>query len=249
MFASDFLKPPAEILDSNISLQFATISSLILQSLWVHPKYMWSRNDFGSPRSTSFMKNFQVGSVFFVLPVSLMSSTHTDKNIPNLKLFPDRVLKELSRIAFPTRVLPLDLPYRTMIWAICVLVDVSSSAWQIQAHRVLRFPILRWVSPLLLSGILQGIAAGIGTSNFLRAALIMSLNSSSSGSMKYIPLNCLALSSFGFSVAHLCFAFFFAASDINFHISGHMSTGRENFCFLVSLLPGPCISFRWPFVQ
>ena len=55
-------------------------------------------------------------------------------------------------------------------------------------------------------------------------------------SIKNIPLNCLALSSFGFPI-HLCFAFFFAASDINFHISGHTSSGREVFCFLVSLHP------------
>ena len=59
---------------------------------------------------------------------------------------------------------------------------------------------------MLLIGILQGIAAGIGTSNFLRAAVIVSLNSSSLGSIKNIPLNCLAFSSFGFSIAHLCFA-------------------------------------------
>ena len=76
-----------------------------------------------------------------------------------------------------------------------------------------------------------------GTSNFLRAAFIVSLNPSSFGSTKNIPHNCLALSSFGFSIAHLCFPFFFAASDINFHISGHTSSGREVFCFLVSLAP------------
>ena len=70
---------------------------------------------------------------------------------------------------------------------------VISSASTIQAYFVLRFPILRWVSPLLFICILQGIAAGIGTSNFLRAAFIVSLNSSSFGSMKNIPLNCLAL--------------------------------------------------------
>ena len=64
-------------------------------------------------------------------------------------------------------------------------------------------------SPLLFIGILQGIAAGIGTSNLVRAALMLSLNSSSCGSIKNIPLNCLAMSSFGFSIAHLCFAFFF----------------------------------------
>ena len=47
----------------------------------------------------------------------------------------------------------------------------------------------------------------------------------------------LVFSSFGFSKAHLCFAFFFAASDISFQISGHTSSGREVVCFLVSPLP------------
>ena len=83
---------------------------------------------------------------------------------------------------------------------------------------------------------LQGIAAGIGTSNFVRAAYTVSLTSASFGSLKNIPLKCQALSSFGFSIAHLCFAFFFAASDINFHISGHTSSGRDVFS-LVSLHP------------
>ena len=42
--------------------------------------------------------------------------------------------------------------------------------------------------------------------------------------------------------SHLCFAFFFAASDICFHKSGHTSSGREVVCFLVSLRTGPwCI--------
>ena len=74
---------------------------------------------------------------------------------------------------------------------------------------VLYFPILRWVSPLLFNGMLQGIAAGIGSSNFFRAALIVILNSSSSGSMKCTPLNCLAVSSFGFSIAHFLCCFLF----------------------------------------
>ena len=112
-----------------------------------------------------------------------------------------------------------------------------SSASIIQAYFVLRLPMLRWVSPLLFIGILQGIAAGIGTSNVLRAALIVSLNSSPFGSIKNIPLNCLALSSFGFSIAHLCFAFFFGASDICVHISGHTLSRREVDCFLVSPHP------------
>ena len=114
---------------------------------------------------------------------------------------------------------------------------VLSSASTMQAYFVLRFPILRWVSPLLFIGILQGIAAGIGTSDFVRAAFIVSWKSSSFDSIKNIPLVCLALSSFGSSIAHLCFAFFFAASVKKFHISGHTSSGREVFCFLVSLPP------------
>ena len=39
--------------------------------------------------------------------------------------------------------------------------------------------------------------------------IVCPLNSSSSGSMKKIPRNCLALSSFGFSIAHFCFALLF----------------------------------------
>ena len=112
-----------------------------------------------------------------------------------------------------------------------------SSASTTQAYFVMRFPILRWVSPLLFNGILQGIAAGIGTSNFLRAAFLMSLNSSSFVSMKNIPFNCLALWSFVFSFVHFCFAFFFAASDMCFHISSHTLSGLEVVCFLVSLSP------------
>ena len=40
---------------------------------------------------------------------------------------------------------------------------------------------------------------------------------------------------FGFSMAHLCFAFFSAASDKCVHISGHTLSGPEIVCFLVSL--------------
>ena len=54
-----------------------------------------------------------------------------------------------------------------------------------------------------------------------------------------IPRNCLALSSFGFSMAHFCFALRlrFDASDMCFHISGHTLSGLEVVCFLVSLSP------------
>ena len=140
-----------------------------------------------------------------------------------------------------------------MIFAIPVahlpIVLMDPSALTIQAYLVLCFPILRQVSPRQLVGVLQGISAGIGISNFPRAFLMVCLNSSSSGSMKKIPCCCLSLSSFGFSIVHLCFAFLFAASDICAHISGHTLSGLEVVCFLVSLspdhvYPSGCLSFN-----
>ena len=119
-----------------------------------------------------------------------------------------------------------------------ILIDSWAST--IQAYLVLCFPILRQVSPRQFSGVLQSIAAGIAISNFLRAFFMVGLNSSASGSMEKIPRNCLALSSFGFSIAHFCFALLFAASDMCFHISGQTLSGLEVVCFLVSLsLPSP----------
>ena len=103
--------------------------------------------------------------------------------------------------------------------------------------------------PRQFTGVLKSFAAGIGISNFLRAFLMVCFHSSSSGSMKKIPRNCLALLSLGFSIAHFCFAFRFDASDICFHISGHTLSGLEVVCFFVSLSPGACISTKWPFVQ
>ena len=75
-----------------------------------------------------------------------MSSTYTDKNnlfhdvqsdIPNLEFSPSHVSIGFSQIAFSTIVLPKDdradsfqeerlgLPYWTMSWAMCVVVDES----------------------------------------------------------------------------------------------------------------------------
>ena len=99
--------------------------------------------------------------------------------------------------------------------------------------------ILRQVSPRQFTVLLQRIAAGIGISNFPRTFFMVCLNSSSSGSMKKIPHNCLALSSFGLSIAHFCFALRFDASDICFHRSGHTLSGLEVVCFPV----------KWPFIQ
>ena len=98
------------------------------------------------PQINVFLCVFHVGLMFCFFPASFMSSTYTDKNSPFSQLtnmhpqigtFPIRVLKELSRIAFHMIVLPkddrtdsapeeqLDLPHRTIIWAICASVDVS----------------------------------------------------------------------------------------------------------------------------
>ena len=139
-------------------------------------------------------------------------------------------------------------------WGLCpapsTLGLVLLLASTTQAYFVLRFPQLRWVSLLLFNGILQGIAAGIGTSNFLRAAFIVSLNSSSFGSMKNIPLNCLALSSFGVSIAHfgLLFFFFFCIRHMRPHISPHMVWTR-GCLFPCKSLSRPCVSVRRPFAQ
>ena len=85
--------------------------------------------------------------------------------------------------------------------------ELIQNEFRAEQYLVLLFPILRQVSQWQLTGVLSGIATGIGISNFLRAFLMMCLNSSSFGSMKNIFLNCLALSSFGVSIAHLCFCF------------------------------------------
>ena len=81
------------------------------------------------------------------------------------------------------------------LWYLCSTtanrILAVSSASTIQARLVFFFPILRQTSPRQFTGVWQGIAAGIGISNFLRAFLMMCLNSSSLGSMKKMPRNCL----------------------------------------------------------
>ena len=62
-----------------------------------------------------------------------------------------------------------------------------------------------------------------------------SLNSSSSGSTKKIPRDLLALSSFGFSMAHFCFSLRFDASDTCLQISGLTLSGLEMICYLVRI--------------
>ena len=70
--------------------------------------YTWSKNDVGSSKSTTFLSTFHIGSMFCFFPANFTSCT--DKNnmfldlqicIPNLELFPNRVLKGLFRTSFP----------------------------------------------------------------------------------------------------------------------------------------------------
>ena len=124
----------------------STMSLLISHCLWVHPRFTWSRKDVGSPKSTSLLSTFHIGSMFCFFPANLMSSSFSDKNNPfsrctnkhsQLETVSNRVPIELSQIAFPTKVLPKDdrtdfaweerpdLPCWTVIYAICVVVDVS----------------------------------------------------------------------------------------------------------------------------
>ena len=97
------------------------------------------------------------------------------------------------------------------------------------------FPILRQVSPRQCAVFYTALLLASEFPTFYERFFMVCSNSSSSGSMKKIPRNCLALSSFGFSTAHFCFALLFAASDICIHISGHTLSGLEVVCFLVNL--------------
>ena len=61
----------------------------------------------------------------------------------------------------------------------------------------------------------------------LRAFFIVSFTSKSSGSILLIPLNLLALSSFGLSLAHRCFSFCWEFFDMFDHTSGQMYSGLD----------------------
>ena len=99
----------------------------------------------GSPKSTSLLSTFHIGSMFCFFPIKCHPHTqiritlfHDEQgDIPNLEFSPSHVSIRFSQIAFPTTVLPQDdrtdsaqeehlgLPFWTMIWAICVVVDES----------------------------------------------------------------------------------------------------------------------------
>ena len=126
----------------------------------------------------------------------------------------------------------------------CDLRGTCAAHLPIVLSWILCFPILRQVLRGNVLVFYKALLLASEISNFLRAFFMVCLNSSSFGSMKKIPRNCLALSSFDFSIAHFCFALLVAAC---FHISGQTLVGLEDVSSSVS--PGPCISVRWPFVQ
>ena len=119
-------------------------SSLISRCRWVQPQYTWSRKD-GFSQIDFFIEHIPHPiNIFF--PTNFMSSTHTDKkNLfsrctkrhSQLEFFPSHVSTRFSQTAFPMIFLPkgdrtdsfreerLDLPYLTMIQAICFVVDES----------------------------------------------------------------------------------------------------------------------------
>ena len=143
----NFFNLPAEIRDSNMVLWLSTIFWLSSHWRWVQPKYTWSRKDVGSPKSTSLLSTFHIGSMLCFSFQSVLCHPHTQirivffhdeqRDIPNLEFSPIHVSIGLSQIAFPIIVLPIDdhsdfvqeerlgFPYWTMFFAICAVVDES----------------------------------------------------------------------------------------------------------------------------
>ena len=129
----NFSVAPVEIRGSNIFLYFSIILSFDLHSCWVHPEYTWSRNEFGSPRPTSFINFFHMGLNFCFLPAILMSSTFSDENNPCFQwtnrhsLFgtfshpsPSRTFFKWSSHTDFVHEEPYSLQCLTKIWATCV---------------------------------------------------------------------------------------------------------------------------------
>ena len=131
------------------------ISQLLLRKFWIQtwfcncPQYLCLFQIALSTAQIYMIKErfWYIGLMFCFFPANLMSSTYTDKNYPfsrctnkhsQLETFSQPYFSwTFSQIAFPIIVLPKDdhtdfaqeerlcLPYWTMIWAICVVVDAS----------------------------------------------------------------------------------------------------------------------------
>ena len=128
-----------------------------------------------------------------------------------------------------------------------ILSLIDSSASIIQAYLVLLFPILRQVSPRQFTGVFQCIAAGIGTSNFLRSAFIVSLNTASSGSMKFILPQLPSIIELRFLDSPPLLRFPFRCTRRMFpHIWPHIVWTR-GCLFPRKSPPGPCVSHQVAF--
>ena len=88
------------------------------------------------------------------------------------------------------------------------------------------------------------------TKNFWCSFFVVSMNFMSSGSMKLMPFNFLALSSFGFSKAQSAFSLRWAAFDIPDQIAGHEWSSLDVAWIFLSLsssddvYPSECFSFN-----
>ena len=82
----------AEILGAASGTEMAGIN----QMKKIVPLITCDRNDVGSPRSTSLVRNFQVVSMFSVLPACLISSSCTDRNSPLARLTFERLRNFLT---------------------------------------------------------------------------------------------------------------------------------------------------------
>ena len=110
---------PTHIIVPHISYHDLPCHSIISHCLWVHPKKTKSKKDVGSPKSTSLLSTFHIGTMFCFSPANFMSSTYTDKNNPfsrwmnkHWKLSPNCISIRCSQIAVPTVSLAKGWPYR-----------------------------------------------------------------------------------------------------------------------------------------
>ena len=147
VFAWSFSQPgnfsvaPVEIRDSNIFLCSSIIFSFDLHSRWVHPNCTWSRNEVGFVKIHMFSSSsstWEPYSASFQQFLCLILVCEEQKDIPNLVLFPIQVSIELPRIVCHSTILPMGvhvnfvqevpqgLECLPMVWAICVVEDVST---------------------------------------------------------------------------------------------------------------------------
>ena len=126
-----------------------------------------------------------------------------------------------------------------------ILIDLSAST--LQAYLVSRLPLLRQVFPRQFTGVYKALLAS-EFPTFYERSFMVCLNSSSFGSMKKIPRNLLALSSFSFSIPSFALLYFSLHQTLLPHIWRYI-VWSWGCLFPRKSPPGPCTSVRWPFAQ